>query len=66
MGFFSGVRECNQRNGGRHSWGEPQKAGGDFKQTCDDCGVSSWGSSEAEGMARSREFDRANRSGRLW
>ena len=63
MGFFDGVRECSQRRGGGHQWGEPQKAGSSFKQTC---GVSSWGDSRAEVMARSQDFDRANRRGRLW
>lgn len=68
MGFFDGVKECNDRNGGRHRWGEPKEmkrfdGGKDYKQTCNDCGVSSWGKSKNEVQGRSQEFDKAQRRG---
>lgn len=70
MGFFSGVKECNEKNGGRHPFGEPEPrgrfdGGTDYSQRCGDCGVTAWGSSPAEAMDRARDVDRANRDGRL-
>jgi hypothetical protein len=60
MGFFSGVKECNEQNGGSHKWGSS-----DYAQKCGGCGVTSWGSTPGEAMDNARNVDRANRDGRL-
>ncbi len=79
MSFFDGVRECNQRNGGTHRWGAVQRepelrlggqvgGGRDHYMQCgeSDCGVKVWGKTPGQAMANAQEFDRANRSWRLW
>lgn len=71
MSFFKGVLECNATNDGSHPWKAPEWQDGPiglkgaFRMECGSCEVHTWGDSEAEVMDRAREFDRANRDGRL-
>jgi hypothetical protein len=70
MGFFDGVRECNQANGGVHKWSPPQDSGVGrlrwFARCEGDCEVKVHGQTPAQAMAEAQELDRANRRWRLW
>ncbi|HYR17919.1 MAG TPA: hypothetical protein VEQ15_00415 [Myxococcales bacterium] len=72
MGFFDGVIECNEKNGGGHPFDSPTAhvrldGGTDYAVRCGgDCGVTAWGQSPGEAMSNAQDVDRANRKGHIW